>query len=110
MSTVYTRQVCGQPVRVVADPEPGVFARFAASADLFGLDVETTPIDESGPRFFGPDFGVRLVQVATTDEALVLRAADPQQRRMIEARLGDPRCRFVTHTNFHVLAVWAAFA
>jgi DNA polymerase-1 len=103
------RQVCGEPVRVVSDPEPAEFERFARSADLFGLDVETTPIDESGPRFFGPDFGVRLVQVATADQAMVLRAADPRQRRMIETLLRDRRRRFVTHTNFDVLAVWVAF-
>lgn len=109
MSTVYQREVCGRPVRVIADPDPDEFARFAASETLFGLDVETTPIDEGGPRFFGPDFGVRLVQIATADQAMVLRPADPAQRRMIEALLGDPRCRFVSHTNFDVLAVWAAF-
>ncbi|WP_436528582.1 DNA polymerase [Actinoplanes sp. HUAS TT8] len=109
MSTIYHRQVCGRPVRVVADPDPAEFEQFARSATLFGLDVETTPIDEGGPRFFGPAFGVRLVQVATADQAMVLRAADPEQRRMIEGLLGDERCRFVSHTNFDVLAVWAAF-
>lgn len=109
MSTIYLRQVCERPVRIVADPEPAEFERFARSETLFGLDVETTPIDDTGPRFFGPGFGVRLVQVATAQQVMVLRAADPQQRRMIEALLGDPGYRFVTHTNFDVLAVWAAF-
>ncbi|MEV7624270.1 DNA polymerase [Actinoplanes sp. NPDC089786] len=109
MSTVYTRQVCGRPVQVVADPGPEEFARFARSETLFGLDVETTPIDDAGPRFFGPGFGVRLVQIAAADQAMVLRATDPQQRQMIELLLGDPECRFVTHTNFDVIAVWAAF-
>lgn len=107
--TVYTRTVAGQPVRIVADPDPGTFARFADSADLFGLDVETLPIRDDGPRFFGPDFGIRLVQVATRDEAMVLRAADPDQRRLIETLLADPARRFVTHTNFDTLAVWSAF-
>jgi DNA polymerase-1 len=109
MSTVYTRPVLGRPVRITLDPTPADFARFAATETLFGLDVETTAIDEDGPRFFGPGFGVRLVQFATADEAMVLRAADPAQRAMIAGLLSDPGCRFVSHTNYDVLSVWAGF-
>jgi len=107
--TVYHRQVAGQPVRIVTDPDPDTFDRFARSATLFGLDVETTPVDDTGPRFFHPSFRVRLVQVATADEAMVLNVADPAQRRMAAGLLADPRRRFVTHTNFDTLAVWSAF-
>ncbi|MFY1649886.1 DNA polymerase [Solwaraspora sp. WMMB762] len=109
MTPVYHRHVTGQPVQVVADPDPDTFERFARSATLFGLDVETTPVDDDGPRFFHPSFRVRLVQIATADEAMVLDIADPRQRRMAAALLADPRCRFVTHTNFDTLAVWSAF-
>ncbi|MDG4790014.1 DNA polymerase [Micromonospora sp. WMMD1102] len=105
----YTRTVDDRPVRIVADPDPGTFHRFTATDSLFGLDVETTPVQDDGPRFFGPDFGVRLVQFATEDEAMVLRAADPEQRRMAETLLTNQAARFVTHTNFDVLAVWSAF-
>jgi len=109
VSTVYTRPVLGRPIRITVDPDPAEFARFTASESLFGLDVETTAIDEDGPRFFGPDFGVRLVQFGTAEQAMVLRPADPQQHAMIVGLLTDTRCRFVSHTNYDVLAVWAAF-
>jgi DNA polymerase-1 len=109
VSTIYQRVVAGRQIRITLDPDAAEFARFAASETLFGLDVETTAIDENGPRFFGPGFGVRLVQFGTADEAMVLRPCDPVQRAMIVRLLSDPGCRFVSHTNYDVLSVWAAF-
>ena len=73
---------------------------------MLGLDVETSALDDRGPRFFAPAFTVRLVQFGTEREAWVLDMADPGQRDAAAAVLADPARRFVTHTSFDVLAVW----
>ena len=75
---------------------------------MLGLDVETSAIDDHGPRFFAPGFTVRLVQFGSEREAWVLDMADPGQRDAAAAVLADPARRFVTHTPFDVLAVWSA--
>jgi DNA polymerase-1 len=85
------------------------FTAFAASDPVLGLDVETKAIEERGPRHFADDFTVRLVQFGTETTAWVLDPTDPRQRAAIEHVLSDPERRFVTHTPYDVLAVWAVF-
>ena len=110
--TRYLR-TCGGHTMTVHAPRPGeldpaALAAFTAAEPVLGLDVETSAIDDHGPRFFAPGFTVRLVQFGSEREAWVLDMADPGQRDAAAAVLADPARRFVTHTPFDVLAVWSA--
>ncbi|WP_049562998.1 DNA polymerase [Nonomuraea sp. SBT364] len=107
----YVREHAGH-VMTVHPPaafEPAAFARFCAAEAMLGLDVETSAIDDKGPRQFTPAFTVRLVQFGSPREAWVLDPADPDQHAAIRATLADPARRFVTHTSYDPLAVWSAF-
>ena len=111
-ATRYLRTVNGHAMTVHA-PRPGeldraALAAFAAAEPVLGLDVETSAINDHGPRFFAPGFTVRLVQFGSEREAWVLDMADPAQRDAAAAVLADPARRFVTHTAYDVLAVWSA--
>jgi DNA polymerase-1 len=111
--TTYQRDSGGYPVEVHA-PHPGeldvaALAAFAAAEPVLGLDVETSAVADDGPRFFGPEFTVRLVQFGSEREAWVLDVSDPAQQEAAARILADPDRRFVTHTVFDVLAVWVAF-
>jgi DNA polymerase-1 len=88
--------------------DPAAFMVFASGEPVLGLDVETSAIPDGGPRFFAPGFTLRLVQFGSEREAWVLDMADPTQRAAAASVLADPARRFVTHTSFDVLAVWAA--
>ena len=110
--TRYLRTVNGHTMTVHA-PHAGELDRaaleaFAAAEPVLGLDVETSALDDHGPRFFAPGFTVRLVQFGSEREAWVLDMADPGQRDAAAAVLADPARRFVTHTAYDVLAVWSA--
>lgn len=110
--TTYLRTAAGHEMTVHA-PCHGEFDRaalgaFAAAEPVLGLDVETSALDDHGPRFFAPGFTVRLVQFGTEREAWVLDMADPGQRDAAAVVLADPARRLVTHTPFDVLAVWSA--
>ncbi|MFC6083700.1 DNA polymerase [Sphaerisporangium aureirubrum] len=96
-------------VHTPAGFDPHAFAAFAASEEVLGLDVETSAIDDKSARQFAPGFTVRLVQFAGPAEAWVLDPTDPAQHAAICATLADPARRFVTHTNYDPLAVWAVF-
>jgi DNA polymerase I len=106
------RTVNGHVMTVYAphhgDLDPAALAAFAAAEPVLGLDVETSAVDDRGPRFFAPGFTVRLVQFGSEHEAWVLDVADPGQRDAAASVLADPARRFVTHTSFDVLAVWSA--
>jgi DNA polymerase I len=110
--TSYLRTVGGHEMTVHApraeEMDPAALAAFAAAEPVLGLDVETSALDDHGPRFFAPGFTVRLVQFGSEREAWVLDMADPAQRDAAAAVLADPARRFVTHTPFDVLAVWSA--
>ena len=100
--TRYLR-TCGGHTMTVHAPRPGeldpaALAAFTAAEPVLGLDVETSAIDDHGPRFFAPGFTVRLVQFGSEREAWVLDMADPGQRDAAAAVLADPARRFVTHT------------
>ena len=110
--TRYLR-TCGGHTMTVHAPQPGeldpaALAAFTTAEPVLGLDVETSAIDDHGPRFFAPAFTVRLVQFGSEREAWVVNMADPAQRDAAAAVLADPARRFVTHTPFDVLAVWSA--
>ena len=108
----YLRTVTGHAMTVHAprpgELDPAALATFAAAEPVLGLDVETSAIDDHGPRFFAPGFTVRLVQLGSEQEAWVLNMADAAQRDAAAAVLADPARRFVTHTAYDVLAVWSA--
>jgi DNA polymerase-1 len=110
--TGYRRTAAGHEMTVYpprrGELDPAAFAAFAAAEPVLGLDVETSAIEDRGPRFFAPGFTVRLVQFGSEREAWVLDMADPGQRDAAAAVLADPARRFVTHTSFDVLAVWSA--
>ncbi|HEY0718966.1 MAG TPA: hypothetical protein VGD68_15220, partial [Streptosporangiaceae bacterium] len=111
--TGYRRTAAGHEMTVHAPRcgqlDPAALAAFTAAEPVLGLDVETSAIEDRGPRFFAPGFTVRLVQFGTESEAWVLDMADPGQRDAAAAVLADPGRRFVTHTAYDVLAVWSAF-
>lgn len=77
---------------------------------LWGLDVEWRPspgVDAVGS--WAPDFLVRTVQLAPTDDLVwVLRMDDPDQREIARAILADPGNTFASHTKADVHAVHAA--
>lgn len=112
--TAYTRTHNGLTMTVhaprnAAEFDSAAFSAFALSDPVLGLDVETRAIVDGGPGHFGPDAGVRLVQLGTTTAAWVLNPLVPAQREAIVRVLSDPDRRFVTHTNYDVLACWSAF-
>src|SRR5579859_5876378 len=110
----YLRTAAGHEMTVHAaragELDPAALEAFAAAESVLGLDVETSALDDHGPRFFAPGFTVRLVQFGSEREAWVLDMADPPQRDAAAAVLADPARRFVTHTPFDVLAVWSALS
>ena len=110
--TRYLRTSGGHTMTVYAprpgEMDPAALSVFTTAEPVLGLDVETSAIDDHGPRFFARGFTVRLVQFGSEREAWVLDMADPGQRDAAAAVLADPARRFVTHTPFDVLAVWSA--
>jgi len=111
--TRYLRTVGGHAMTVHAPQSSGelnraALAAFATAEPVLGLDVETSAVDDHGPRFFAPGFTLRLVQFGSERESWVLDMADPAQREAAAGVLADPARRFVTHTAFDVLAVWSA--
>ena len=111
--TRYLRTCDGHEMTVHA-PRAGeldraALAAFAAAEPVLGLDVETSAIDDRGPRFFAPAFTVRLVQFGSETRARGCWTwPTRRQRDAAAAVLADPARRFVTHTPFDVLAVWSA--
>ncbi|MFC4588621.1 DNA polymerase [Sphaerisporangium corydalis] len=107
----YVRVIGGHTLTVhtPAGFDPRAFTAFTAGEEMLGLDVETSAINDKGPRQFAPGFTVRLVQFASATHAWVLDPADPAQNAAIRATLADPARRFVTHTNYDPVALWAVF-
>lgn len=113
--TKFDRRVQDEPVVVYA-PQPGewddavreLWDKFVASEELFGLDVESTAVDDkkSAGRF-AEGFRLRLVQFGNGSQAWVLRAGEheAQIRQLLE---DESKC-FVSHTNYDVVCVWLAF-
>ena len=95
--TRYLR-TCGGHEMTVHAPRPGeldpaALAAFTTAEPVLGLDVETSALDDHGPRFFAPGFTVRLVQFGSEREAWVLNMADPGaagRRRRGAGRPGPP--------------------
>jgi DNA polymerase I-like protein with 3'-5' exonuclease and polymerase domains len=92
----------GQGEAVIHAPRPGEFdpavfrACFPGGA-LYGLDVESTALTDLGP--WDPDYRLRLVQVATTGYAWVLRMDDDEQRAAVVELLSDETVSFCSHTD-----------
>ncbi|TQS43743.1 DNA polymerase [Cryptosporangium phraense] len=111
--TAYIRRHGGHTSMIEAPRAGSDLDRAAVYRDLenpvLGLDVETRAIVDGGPGHFGPDAGVRLVQLATPDTAWVFDPTDTRQRALLVEILADPARRFVSHTPYDVLAVWSAF-
>lgn len=105
--------VAGEPVRLIALPRSNhkaqsAWHRFIESDDVFGLDVETTAIEELGA--YSPTIKTRLVQFGNHHEAWVLDPADPAWHFRAAALLNDPRKRFVSHNEaFDATRIWYEF-
>lgn len=67
--------------------------------ELLGLDTETST---HGP--FHPDFKIRLLQLATEEEAWVFRMDDPRQRSFVTDFLNDDLNSFASHTDYDMLS------
>lgn len=109
------RVVDGDPVKLFVLPKtdrPDAvdrrFERFIMSDDVFGLDVETTAIDED-MGMFDPAMRLRMVQFGNRDEAWALDPHNEFWRPRIEAFLRLPDVRFVSHTNYDPLWVRREF-
>ena len=102
----FTTQLGGRPATVVA-PEPGSFDAEAfretfPSGQLYGLDVESTYMDELAQ--WSPNFGLRLIQFAVGRTAWVLTLSDPDQLLAASALLADVTVSFTSHGNMDVLS------
>jgi DNA polymerase I len=101
----FTTKLGGTPVTIYA-PRPGTLDRDQLFRDLpegglYGLDVESTYMDEAGP--WHPDYILRTVQVASEHVAYVLRMDDPDQRAAAVAVLTGDR-EFTSHTQIDTVA------
>lgn len=67
---------------------------------LLGLDTETST---HGP--FHPDFKIRLLQLATEDEAWVFNIYDHVQREFVTDFLNDDSGSYASHTDYDMLSV-----
>lgn len=108
-----TARLAGQPVTIEypalgeLDALDGPEGAGLPSGTFYGLDVESTAIEETGA--FGATFSVRTVQLAPTDDrAIVLRLDDDDQVGIARAVLADPTNAFASHTKIDVHAVWVA--
>jgi len=102
----FTTTLGGEPVQVDA-PEPGTFdpewfRLVFPSGGLYGLDVESTYMDALAQ--WSPDFGLRLIQFAAEDTAVVLTLSDPDQLLAARALLADVTVSFASHGNMDVLS------
>ncbi len=68
---------------------------------LLGLDVES-----NGKDPFADGFEVRLVQIATENEAYVFRMDQDWQSNYVRSTLVDDTTSFVSHTDYDTMAVW----
>ena len=109
------RVVDGEPVKLFVLPRtdrPAAvdarFEKFITSDNLFGLDVESTAIDED-MGMFDPRMKLRMVQFGSRTEAWALDAHDEFWRPRIEAFLRLDDVRFVSHTNYDPLWVRREF-
>ncbi|SHN46441.1 DNA polymerase [Cryptosporangium aurantiacum] len=113
MTSTYTRRHGGHTSTIYAPRAGSPLDLSAVRADLanpvLGLDVETRAILDGGPGHFGPDAGVRLVQLASPTTAWVFDPTDDHQYALVADILSNPDRRFVTFTPYDVLAVWSAF-
>ena len=109
--TTYTATVAGQDV-IIHAPELGQFDENRMQISLnghriLGLDVEGSAINDKTPGVFASG-RLRLVQVATNNEAWVLTMSDPTQVDAAKRLLSNPEVRFVTHSTYDILTIWSA--
>lgn len=106
--TTYQRTLGGDDTAIYVsttdDFDPGTFRALFPAGGLYGLDVESTYMDDLAQ--WSPDFRVRLVQFATVGYAWVLDMADPAQRAAAVDLLSDTTVGFCSHNNMDVLASW----
>lgn len=105
--TIFTHTLGGDTVSITAplsgQMDAASFRERFPSDGLYGLDVEGLYMDDRGQH--SKDFGLRLIQFATTDQAWVLDLADPEQVRAAVALLSDTSVSFCSHTNMDVMSV-----
>lgn len=100
----------GTPVTIYA-PRPGTldFGLLSSVFDMggfYGLDVESTYMDEAGP--WAGDYELKTAQFGTEDTAVVLRMDDPEQRDFAMWVLSPLHAsEFTSHTQIDTVAVHA---
>lgn len=87
------------------------FAEFTQSDKMFGLDVETTGLDEDDlpGGSFDPGMKMRLIQFGNSHEAWIFDPNDQGWRAPIYEFLNLSEVRFVSHTNYDVIQVEREF-
>jgi DNA polymerase I len=105
----FTTKLGGTPVTVYA-PRPGTLdlaqmLKDLPEGQLYGLDVESTYMDEAGP--WSPDYVLRTVQVASEHAAYVFRMDDPEQKAAARDVLSGDR-EFTSHTQIDTVATGVA--
>lgn len=89
------------PVGVLPDADHLAASRLPGTEMIgaVGLDIESTSFTPS--TFWHPDYRLRLVQVATVDEAWLLDPYDPSTRDL----LSDDRITLISHTDTDPVAL-----
>jgi DNA polymerase-1 len=94
-------QLGGQPVTIHSGLD---LADMVPAPGIYGLDVESTYLTDR--EQFDPEFRVRLVQIATKDEAWVFDVSDRIQREIIERLLRTEDLCWSSHSPMDVHSVW----
>lgn len=111
------REILGEPVKLFVLPPStgerrahfgGRWKQFTESDDIFGLDVESTAIDEDR-GVWEPSMRLRAIQFGTRTQGWMLDPHDPFWRARIIRLLNDPCKRFVSHTNYDPLWILREF-
>lgn len=114
MPALHLAAANGDPLTIYYLPRtnPSAFKAwtdFVRSDTIFGLDVETTEIDEEAGGIFAPAARMRTIQIANAHEAWVLDPSDEGWRTKVAYLLESADAQFVSHTNYDVLWVRREF-
>lgn len=92
-------------IEVTPDPSPANlrrFEKFVAAESLFGLDVETTALEEEEGGVFSKSAVLRLVQIASRDEAWVIDPSEGIWYLQLQQFFANEAKRCVSHTAYDV--------
>jgi DNA polymerase-1 len=94
----------------------GVYSRKISDRDcplpqagyLYGMDVETTAIDDLGP--FSPNLKIRLLQLGSEEEAWIFDMENDEERAWIRKFLADNSNSFTSYTDYDNQCVYTQLA